>query len=325
MEQPQNGGNVKIKIEKIHSTQQAPPPIRKGQSNVADYLRPILYDMVNREYQDVCLIKYHKDLTVDLGYMGSRYIDLYKALHREDDFSLFGILQDGDYTKHIVGVLVGRIKGYIKYYCEHLNYGGVTTYRLPMITADNDFLDIADQQLYERFEAETRAEIDREMESVKAMNPSIKVNYSSIPIIANEKFNKLKKDIDPNYKAVKLIKAWVFEVDGNFQPCQQTVALKPLNTTILNGFLNAIGYNALRHYSKSQEYQEIKAANNEFVAKSGLICGDKAVRQALTIKNRAATAMKKGIAEKSIMLDFSLLQIDSYISHIQTIVKACRI
>jgi hypothetical protein len=322
--QVKEGGNKSVTIEGVYSEQQASLPRRAGQSNISEYLRPILQDMINNEYQYECFYKFHKQLTVDLWYMPDKYRELYEALNK-DEFNMnfpFDIENKDNYARYIIKEkLVGRIKGYIKYCCERLDYVGVSTYKIALDFNESDYLSNAEQKLYDNF----KLQVKNELEKSKELNPKLKIDYRNIYKKAAKLFNEHKKKLDPNHENMNLFEAWTFEIDEDFKPVPQTTDPKQLNTEILKGFLKSIKYDEIYSYAQSSEYQKIKEENDDYKAKSGFICSDRVVRQALTINNRDKTAQRKGISEKEINLDFSILSLESYINDIIKIKEACKI
>ena len=322
------GGKEIILIGKIYST---PQP----KQEISELLRPILRKMVNDEQLDVSIIKHHKGLSVDLDYMAQGYGKLCAALYKDKEirakeFALYGIDNEDEYAEYLIKKLRGKISNHLKTCCGNLDYDGVYTYRTPIDLTDYDFLDGRDQQLYTEFKEQARAEIDAEWLPIKEQyekmhNKEFRINYQDIPVMTNQKFNTHKKSIDPAYKPIRTADAWVFEVDGGFQEKPQITQPHLLNTAILDSFLVLLNLQALENYVITQEYQQIKAESNWFLAKSGYLCSDKEVRQALTKTGRDRTAEKKGIDERDIGLDFSLLNIESYIDDIKAIVIACQI
>lgn len=324
IEQAAKGKRKSVTISKVISIPKASVSNRAEQSNVAEYIRPILHDMINHEYQDNSFVKYHKNLTLDLGYIGNKYGEIYKsyykAINNNIPFSIYDIQDKAGYARNAMRKLIERLKGYINYYCanERLGYEGVITYKTLMNIGELDFMDYPDQQLYNR----TKEKIKEKME-----NEYKKVNHMVIPKMASEKFNEYKQCLNPEYKPVELAEMWTFEIESGFQPIPQTINLKKLNYEILKGYLNSTNYKAMVNYSRTQEYQDIKAASHDdFFGCNPSLCSDKDVRQALTISKRDSKKNReKEIEEESIMLDFPVTHIDSYINDIKIIIKACKI
>lgn len=324
-EQKTSNSSIKVKINKVFSTPQTKKQTKlkkDKKSEITKYMRPILYEMVNNEYTDVCIIKYHKGLTVDLDFIGQGYKALCKALHQGNDLP-DGMLNKDDYANYLIRKINDKIKSDLNYNCENLGYENVFTYKVPM--NDYDFMNYSDRQLYKNFKKEAKDELEEEMKPIKEKNPKARINYSSLPITAAHKFNEHKKSLDPKYKPAKITEAWVFEVDGNFIPIAQNTDPLRLNREILYRFLKNVRYEALYEYTQTQEYKDIISEGNHFTGKSPFICNDKEVRQALTIRNRDKIAEKKGVDEKDIEMDFSILNIDSYLCDIRRVYRACKI
>lgn len=288
------------------------PPRDKDETNIAEYMRPILKDMINKEFQDVCIVKYHKALTVDLNYMPSGYNELYKALHHKE-FKRYKIQNTENYAKHIMNELVSKIKTHINYYSQNLNYNGVSYYKMPIDTVDFDFLPTADQELYDDCEIKAKSELKDNAA------PNMRIDYRQIPTIASEKFNELKKSLN---KPVKLIKANIFEIEhDNFKLMPQTINPTQLNCEIMKYLIRR--RDVLFKYTQTDEYKQIE--ESFIIGTMADLCSDKAVRQALTIKNRDNTAKNKKIAEIEIPLDYSLRYVADYVRDVDIIISHCKI
>jgi hypothetical protein len=317
-------GNKPVEIIEVFDTVQAPPP-SEGKTAVSELLRPIIKNTVNEEYEDNAFIKFHRGLTVDLKYMANGYSELYKALHR-NNLKPCGLNDVDGYAKHILKKLENKLKGHIKTCCGNLQYDGVLTYKTPVDMTDYDVLDFADKKLYDDFKTIARKQIDEETAHIKEKNPKARINYQDIPRRATEMFNKRKKELDVNYKPVKLAECWIFEIDGDFEPETQTIYPTELNHHLLSEFANLVKYDELKAYVKSDEYKKFIADNAgkmDFVRKDAKHCSDADVRQALTKKIRATTAEKNNIDEKTIDLDFSICDIPHHLKDIKTILQDC--
>jgi hypothetical protein len=310
-------------IKTVFATPKPQAAIRAGQSNIAKYMRPILCDMINKEYHDTCIIKYHKGLTVDLRYMPLGYIELYNAIYENKFNEIPRITNVERYAEYVMRKFINYIKDKLNYYSVNLNYDGVKFEKMAFYTVDLDFLDYADQKLYAECEKNAKEELE------ERTPPDIRVDYRKIPVMANEEYNERKKIIDPNYNPVYFIKAYVFEIDDTFTPNPQILNAKQLNQELINTLKRR--RDILLNYKQSDEYAEIIsefAKGKLWGTKENtnpLLCSDKDVRQMLTINNRENTAEKESIDEREVPLDFSIVEINSYVDDIQLIIDECKI
>ena len=325
---PANGRINPVIIKRVFYNkfkQQQPQLTRVEQSNVAEFLPPILRQMINAKYQDSCFVKYHKELTLDLGFMGVDYAELRKSYYKTIGNTKLKLPYDGIqdteyYARYIIGKLIDRVSGYINYHCEHLKYDGVSTYKTVMNMADYDWLDYTDQKLYDDFKTIAKVEQEREAEK----NNWKKVNYRVIPYLACEKFNTYKKIFDKDYTPTKLCEIWTFEIDGNFKPQIENTNESGLNFEIIKGFSYAIGFEAVEKYLQTEEYKNLIATGKKNIVDPSC-CSDKDVRQALTMRNRDKFAKKYDICEENIPFDFSINYLDSYYNDMKIVIDACKI
>lgn len=314
------GGNISIRIDKLFPTWQAPPPIKKERRNVAPYIKPLIRDMINRREVENCFICYHKNLTVDLGYMPSDYGKLYDMVCKDGEFTGYNISNAENFARYTMKKLVDDIRGYLSDHCKRLKYEGVKISKQAVDTEFFELLEPDDQALYDECKISAKAELEEEYANAE------QVDYRTLPQRAADEFNKRKKAINKNFKNFELIEAYTFEIDEEFKAEPQETNPQYLNYELLAPLQEKC--DILTAYIETDEYKNIMS-KNEFVlnhiATNAEICNNAEVRQALTRKNRDKMARDKKIIEQTIKLDFPLHRIVKYIQDLGVIIGKCSI